>query len=354
MHLVRCFTVSPPAISNLFEGGFLWCFVGVVCFVWGLVCNVWFFGLCFPHGSEITTVVCEVVCEVEGPSEPSWRARHGRKKNSMLEQAYHTVKNVLRVTREGELVGGELSLNVLESLPPHWPLAKLTLRLKFGVQRLDRLVAGYLMELRATRSNVYQCRKEISSFAKVLMVRVATYLAKLIASLLQPVLYHPLMDLTEENTLALLSSGFWVRPVYEELLHAASRFNLSQEAEHKRPTSNLVKIASHVKETVRDSRNQHDQHTTMTEWLEADCPVDYLNVWFPAHWAPLVFKELQDREAKHRSKHNLWFDFPPFPTGSKKLIHERANARKSRDVQFQLGAMDRAGNLAHLYWQAQS
>ena len=36
---------------------------------------------------------------------------------SMLEQAYHTVKNVLRVTNEGELVGGELSLNVLESLP---------------------------------------------------------------------------------------------------------------------------------------------------------------------------------------------------------------------------------------------
>ena len=171
------------------------------------------------------------------------------------------------------------------------------------------------------------------------------YLAKLIASLLRPVLHHPLMDLTEEDTLALLSSEFWVRPVYEELLHAASRFNLSQEAEHKRPTSNLVKIASHVKETVRDTRNQHDQHTTMTEWLGADCPVDYLNVWFPAHWAPLVFKELQDRETKHRSKHSLWFDAPPLPTDSKKLIHERTNARRSREMHFQLGAMDRAGNL---------
>ena len=87
---------------------------------------------------------------------------------SMLEHAYHAVKNVLRVTNDGELIGGELSLNVLESFPPHWPLAKLTLPLKFGVQRLDRLVAGYLMELRATRSNVYHCRKEISSFAKEL------------------------------------------------------------------------------------------------------------------------------------------------------------------------------------------
>ena len=83
----------------------------------------------------------------------------------------------------------------------------------------------------------------------------------------------------------------------------------------------------------------------MTEWLEADCPVDYLNVWFPADWAPLVFKELQDRETKHRSTHSLWFDVPPLPTDSKKIIHERTNARRSREMHFQLGAMDRAGNL---------
>ena len=76
MHLVRCFTVSPPAISNFFGGFvvFLFCCV----FVW---LGVWLFGfVVFPHGFEVTTVVCEVVCEVEGPSELSWRARHGRKK----------------------------------------------------------------------------------------------------------------------------------------------------------------------------------------------------------------------------------------------------------------------------------
>ena len=67
----------------------------------------------------------------------------------------------------------------------------MTLPLKFGVQRLDRLVAGNLMELMATRSDVSQCRKSISSFARTLTVQVAMYLAKLIASLLRPVLYHP-------------------------------------------------------------------------------------------------------------------------------------------------------------------
>ena len=54
------------------------------------------------------------------------------------------------------------------------------------------------------------------------------------------VLLHPVMALTDDDTLSLLTSDFWIRPVYEELLYAASRFNRSSEAKHKRPTSNLV------------------------------------------------------------------------------------------------------------------
>ncbi len=108
------------------------------------------------------------------------------------------------------------------------------------------------MELMATHSDVSQCRKSISSFAKTLTVQVAMYLAKLIASLLWSVLYHPHMKLTDDDTVSLLTSEFWVKPVYEELLHAASRFNLSPAAEFKRPTSNLVKIASHPKEKPQD------------------------------------------------------------------------------------------------------
>ena len=135
---------------------------------------------------------------------------------SMLEHAYQSVRDAFHTTTEGMLMGGDSSLNQLESLPAHWPLAKLTLPLKFGVNRLDGLVVGYLMELMATHSDASQCRKQISSFAKTLTVRVATYLAKEIASLFRPVLYHPLMSLTDEDTLPLLTSEFWVRPVYEE------------------------------------------------------------------------------------------------------------------------------------------
>ena len=216
--------------------------------------------------------------------------------HSMLEHAYSIVQNAFVVHEDGTLENEEASLNMMDLFPPHWPLAKMTLPLKFGVNRLDRLVAGYLMELIATQPDPSLCRKQISSFAKTLTVRVAMYLAKPIASLFRPVLSHPYMALTDDDTISLLTSEFWVRPVYEELLHAASRFHLSPAAEFKRPTSNLVKIASHPKNKPQDKKNNHESHSTITDWLGADCPVDFLNVWFPAHWAPMVFQEMQQRE----------------------------------------------------------
>ena len=71
-------------------------------------------------------------------------------------------------------MGGDGSLKQLESLSGYWPLAQLTLPLKFGVNRLDGLVVGHLIELMATHSDPSKCRKQISSFAKTLTVRVAT------------------------------------------------------------------------------------------------------------------------------------------------------------------------------------
>ena len=197
--------------------------------------------------------------------------------DSMMEHAYHSLQNAFSA-QDGQLVGGDGTLNQLELLPFHWPLAKLTLPLKFGVNRLEGLVVGFLMELMATKSQPWLCRRQISSFAKTLTVRVATYLAKEIASLFRPVLQHPVMALTDDDTLSLLTSDFWIRPVYEELLYAASRFNRSSGAEHKRPTSNLVKIASFSKDKSSDMMNAGIHHTTMTEWIGADCPVDFLNV----------------------------------------------------------------------------
>ena len=137
-----------------------------------------------------------------------------------MEHAYQSLQDAFFV-QNGQLVGGDGTLNQLEFLPFHWPLAKLTLPLKFGVNRLEGLVVGFLMELMATKSQPWRCRRQISSFAKTLTVRVATYLAKEIASLFRPVLQHPVMALTDDDTLSLLTSDFWIRPVYEELRRPA-------------------------------------------------------------------------------------------------------------------------------------
>ena len=67
------------------------------------------------------------------------------------------------------------------------------------------------------------------------------------------------------------------------------------------------------------------------------------------HIAPLlVFKELQQREKQYRKDHELWFDAPAHPSHSKKLIKERADALKSRVMHYQLGSMDREGELPTL------
>ena len=124
--------------------------------------------------------------------------------------------------------------------------------------------------------------------------------------------------------------------------------NLSPTAKLKRPTSNLVKIASHVKSKPGDAMIQGDQHTTMTDWLGADCPVDFLNVWFPAHWSPMVFRELHEREVKYRRKHRLWFDDPAMASDTAKLTAQRRDAVKSRELHIHLGAMDEEKNLPTL------
>ena len=67
----------------------------------------------------------------------------------------------------------------------------------------------------------------------------------------------------------------------------------------------------------------HPLHANITDWIGAACPVDFLNVWFPAHWAPIVLQELQRREQQSRREHALWFDAPAHYSDNNKLIKER-------------------------------
>ena len=81
--------------------------------------------------------------------------------------------------------------------------------------------------------------------------------------------------------------------------------------------------------------------------MGAECPVDYLNVWFPARWAPLVFQALQQKGDDYRAKNPMWFDAPAQVTDTIKLVRERAEALQS-ELHFQAGKMDPEGDIPTL------
>ena len=61
---------------------------------------------------------------------------------------------------------------------------------------------------------------------------------------------------------------------------------------------------------AKDCQYPRDPMQPAIKKKKADCPVDHLNVWFPAHWAPIVLRELHRGEDAYRKTHNLWFDDP--------------------------------------------
>ncbi len=85
----------------------------------------------------------------------------------------------------------------------------------------------------------------------------------------------------------------------------------------------------------------------MTQWIGVDCPVDSLNVWFPAHWALIVLRELNNKNATYRKTHNLWFDDPQ-ASDTPQVIDQRKDALRSRELHYSIGAMGGNGNLPTL------
>ena len=135
---------------------------------------------------------------------------------------------------------------------------------------------------------------------------LAGYMAEFVAETLQAVLTFQAAPLTDEENIHLLGANYWVQPIYQELLHAASGHNASVQGERKRPCSGLVKVMAkqkHIRTRVPD-----DNTACVSDWIGGFCPADSLMVWFPAHWAPQVIKELERREQDHRARLPQWFE----------------------------------------------
>ena len=231
------------------------------------------------------------------------------------------------------LFGSEYhKLQRLELVPQRWPLARLSFSLQKCVDHLDRVLAGCCWEVHATRADPEESVSSLRQVSKCLTMQLAIYLAKEVAVILRGILTHSTKKLYDDSTVHLLCSNYWVQPIYQELLHSSSRYNATRTGERNRPSNGLARISAHPRPPKRWKPTSSS--TRFTDWIGGICYADTLQVWFPAHWAPVVLQQLQHKEDEYRTAHPSWMDQEVAPVDIQKQWQE---ARANRRMQFKVG-----------------
>ena len=168
--------------------------------------------------------------------------------------------------------------------------------------------------------------------AKCLTVKLAVHLAKEVAAILRAVLTHETKKLYNDSTVHLLCSNYWAQPIYQELLHSSSRRNATRERERKRPSSGLARVTAYAKPPKQ--RMPSASGTSFSDWIGGTCHADTLQVWFLAHWAPVVLQQLQKKEDRYRVENPSWMDEEVALADIPKQWQE---ARANRRMQFKVG-----------------
>ena len=112
-----------------------------------------------------------------------------------------------------------------------WPLAGLTVPLLKSVEYLDRVLAGCCWEVLISRKDPDDSIGALRQAAKSLTLTLASYLADFVAGTLRASRTPQGGPLTDEENIHLLGGNFWVQPIFQELLHAASGHNVSVATE---------------------------------------------------------------------------------------------------------------------------
>ena len=115
-----------------------------------------------------------------------------------------------------------------------------------------------------------------------------------------------------------------LQPIFQELLHSSSRYNATRTGERNRPSSGLARISAHPRPPKKLKPSA----------FGGICYADTLQVWFPAHWAPVVLHQLQHKEDAYRAAHPSWMDLDVAPDDIETQWQE-ANA--NRRMQFKVG-----------------
>ena len=98
---------------------------------------------------------------------------------------------------------------------------------------------------------------------KRITMMLAGYLAYEVAAILREILTHPTKQFYDDTTAHLLCSNYWIKPIYQELLHSSSRYNATLTGERKRPCSGLARVTAHP----RPAKTRRQTPTTATDWF---------------------------------------------------------------------------------------
>ena len=202
------------------------------------------------------------------------------------------------------LSDGQGQLRELVHLPRNWPLARLTIALGGLSKQVDRLLEGYCFQILATNRDPDAHHGKVIQTATHLTLILAEYLADTIAWLMRSILDHESKILFDTDTEPLLTPGFWILPLYRELLNSASRNRPSPASERARGSTGLVKIICRENKEQKGKRKYHDgtphpkDRGGFAQWFGSCSLINTLYVWFPASWAPIVAEQLFEKSSK--------------------------------------------------------
>ena len=193
---------------------------------------------------------------------------------------------------------GQAKLRELVHLPRNWPLARLTIPLLGLSKQVDRLLEGYCFQILATNRDPEAHNAKVVQTATHLTLILAEYLADTIAWLMRSILDHGTKILFDSDTEPLLTPGFWILPLYRELLNSASRNRPSAASERARGCTGLVKLICKENKEQRGKRKFHEgaphpkDRGGFAQWFGSCSLINTLYVWLPASWAPMVAERL--------------------------------------------------------------
>ena len=104
--------------------------------------------------------------------------------------------------------------------------------------------------------------------------------------------------------------------------------------EKNRPSSGLARKSAHPRPPKK--LKPAASGTRFTGWIGGMCYADTLQVWFPAHWAPLVIRQLQRKEDEYRAANPSWVDQTDAPDDIRQQWREAEDAVQGESSEIRM------------------